>query len=89
MSIGAREYDILTQFLVEAIVLSLIGGTLGAAFGLGGTMLAARAIGWSLTPSPLALIVALATSVGIGVVFGFFPARRAAKLDPIDALRAD
>jgi len=89
MSIGARENDILTQFLVEAVVLSLIGGIAGivlgmlAAFGLG------YALDWRVVPSMPALVVALLTSGTIGICFGFLPARRAAKMDPIDALRTE
>ncbi|WP_394836173.1 ABC transporter permease [Pendulispora rubella] len=89
MSIGARENDILTQFLVEAVVLSLIGGIAGivlgmlAAFGLG------YALDWRVVPSVPALVVALVTSGTIGICFGFLPARRAAKMDPIDALRTE
>ncbi len=89
MSIGARENDILVQFLIEAVVLSLIGGILGAitgivlAFGLG------FVLDWNVVPKAAPLVVALATSGIIGVVFGFLPARRAATMDPIDALRTE
>jgi putative ABC transport system permease protein len=89
MSIGARGRDILVQFLIEAVVLTMLGGVLGLVFGMAGIQIAARIIGWTLTPSPLAAVVAVLTSVVIGVVFGFVPARNAARLDPIEALRAD
>jgi len=89
MSIGARERDILLQFLVEAVVLSIMGGLLGAALGMGATLGLGKAFGWRMVPSPVALAIAIATSGGIGITFGFFPARRAAKMDPIDALRTE
>ncbi len=89
MSIGAREGDILTQFLVEAVVLSLIGGVLGALTGVAVSFAVGRAIAFPLTPSVSSVFVAAGTSALIGLVFGLLPARRAAKLDPIEALRTD
>jgi putative ABC transport system permease protein len=89
LSIGARERDILVQFLVEAIVLSMAGGVLGIALGSGATIGLGRALGWNAAPSAASITIAVATSAVIGVVFGFLPARRAAKLDPIDALRTE
>jgi len=89
MSIGARERDILVQFLVEAIVLTLVGGVLGIVFGGGITIGVGKLLGWAMTPSLGVLGVAVATSVAIGTVFGFLPAWRAAKLDPIAALRVE
>ena len=87
MAIGAAEGDIMVQFLVEAVVLSLIGGILGLAIGLALINVLTKALGWSMELPLGAVIAALGTSGGIGVVFGFFPARRAARLDPIVALR--
>ncbi len=89
MSIGARSRDILVQFLIEAVVLSLIGGVLGCVVGIGGTLGLAAWLDWHLVPSPLALAIAAGTSGLIGVSFGFLPARRAANLDPIEALRVE
>jgi putative ABC transport system permease protein len=89
MSIGARERDILVQFVVEAIVLTLIGGVLGVVLGSAITVGAGRALSMPMAPSAGWLGVALGVSVAIGLVFGFLPAWRAAKLDPMAALRVE
>ncbi len=89
MSIGARGRDILTQFLIEAVVLSMIGGICGMVIGVGSVLGIGRALDWPVTPTGPAIAVAVLTSVVIGVVFGFLPARRAAGLDPIEALRVE
>jgi putative ABC transport system permease protein len=89
MSIGARESDILVQFLVEAVVLSMLGGILGIVLGGAAVTGLGFALGWQMFPSAESIVVAVATSVTIGVVFGFLPARHAAKLDPIEALRVE
>jgi putative ABC transport system permease protein len=89
MSIGARERDILMQFLVEAVVLTMIGGLLGIAAGSGVTLAIGRVLSSAMSPSVTALGVAVATSIAIGTAFGFLPALRAAKLDPIAALRVE
>jgi putative ABC transport system permease protein len=86
MAIGAREGDILLQFLVEAVVLSLLGGLAGLALSYGLVHLLSRLVGFSMEIEPRAVLIAVGTSCLLGVIFGFFPARRAARLDPIQAL---
>jgi putative ABC transport system permease protein len=89
MSIGAREGDILIQFLVEAIVLTMIGGILGIVAGSGITIGIGRLLSSPMMPSAQSLGIAVTTSVAIGTVFGFLPAWRAAQLDPMAALRVE
>jgi len=89
LSIGARERDILVQFLVEATVLSLLGGILGMMVGSGLIVFAGFVLSWPMKPDGLALVFGAAVSGLIGVTFGYLPARRAAKLDPIEALRVE
>jgi putative ABC transport system permease protein len=87
MAVGARTRDILGQFLVEAVTLSLIGGLAGVLLGLGGALAVARIAGWQVELSGEAVALAVAFAFVIGVFFGFYPARRAARLDPVEALR--
>jgi len=89
MSIGARARDILVQFLIEAVALTMIGGVLGIAAGSGITLAIGRLLSSAMAPSATALGIAVCTSVAIGTFFGFLPAWRAAKLDPIAALRVE
>ncbi len=86
MAIGATRLDILTQFLAESVVLSALGGGLGAALAIAMTELLSGSLNIPMEASPSALLLAISVSVGIGVVFGLLPARRAASLDPIQAL---
>ncbi len=86
MAIGAREADILIQFLLEALTLATLGGLVGTAFGYGIIVAFSKALDWSMKLEPTALAIALGTSSVIGLVFGFFPARRAARMDPVQAL---
>ena len=87
LAIGALAGEVLLQFLIEAVVLSLLGGILGMLLGLGGSFLAASAFGLPFIVSPVVVVVALVFSAAIGVGFGYAPARKAARLNPIDALR--
>ena len=87
MAVGARTRDILGQFLVEAVTLSLIGGLVGVALGIGASMLIAELAGWRIMLSPEAVGLAVAFAFVIGVFFGFYPARKAARLKPVEALR--
>ncbi len=87
LAIGAFERDVLTQFLVEAVVLSLFGGAVGIGLALTGSAQAARALGLPFQVELDIVALAFLFSAAVGVVFGFFPARRAARLNPIDALR--
>lgn len=89
LAVGARERDILWQFLVEAVLLSVIGGVLGTVVAVVSVEVLAHSLALPMTVSLPALWAALAVSTLIGVTFGFLPARRAARLDPIDALRAE
>ena len=87
LAVGAHGRDVLTQFLIEAIILSLMGGTLGVLLGVGSSQLISRLNGWPVLVSTSAIVGAVAFSAAIGVFFGFYPARKAAQLDPIEALR--
>jgi putative ABC transport system permease protein len=86
-AIGARGQDILTQFLVEALVLSLTGGVIGIGVGLIADFGIGLYGGWGFILSPLTIIAAVAFSIVVGVVFGVWPAIQAARLDPVEALR--
>lgn len=87
-AIGAKEGDILTQFLIEATILSAAGGVVGTIIGVGGILIVGAVSPLTATVSPLAIVLAVGVSGGIGLFFGVFPARAAAKLDPIVALRS-
>ncbi len=86
-AVGARRRDVRNQFLTEAIILCLLGGLAGIALGSAAAVAIARLAGWPVDVSPLAAVVAVAFAAGVGVFFGFYPARQASRLDPIEALR--
>ena len=87
MAVGARRGDVLAQFLIEALALSLIGGTVGVAIGLAGSQAMARLADWPMQVNAGAILLAFGFSAAVGVFFGYYPARKAARLDPIAALR--
>ncbi len=87
IAVGATEKDVQNQFLIEAVVLSLIGGAIGILVGVGTSLLITNVLGWPVKISALAIVVAVIFSTLVGVFFGFYPARKAAALDPIEALR--
>jgi putative ABC transport system permease protein len=87
MAIGATEYDVQMQFLFEAVFVSMLGGASGIVFGVFASVGFARLLGWSMEVSPAALIIAVLFSTAIGIGFGYYPAKKAASLDPIEALR--
>jgi putative ABC transport system permease protein len=87
MAVGARGRDILWQFLVEALVLSLIGGIIGILIGIGASQLISQMFKWPTLISPQALVLSFSFAGGVGIFFGFYPARKAARMDPIEALR--
>ena len=87
MAIGAREKDILTRFLLEAIVISIAGCLIGLLLGIGGAVLTNLLTGTAVIISGSSVIVAFSVAAGVGIFFGYYPARKAARLDPIEALR--
>ena len=87
MAIGARGRHVLLQFLFEAIVLSVFGGLIGILLGVGVAQFFERVMKWPIVVSPTSIGVAFAVAAGVGIFFGFYPARKASRLDPIDALR--
>jgi putative ABC transport system permease protein len=87
MAIGAKRRDIQLQFFVEAIALTLFGGLAGIGLAVGIIAVLTETLGWNMSLRPEAVAVAVMTSIGVGAVFGFLPAQRAASLDPIEALR--
>ena len=87
MAVGARAGDILRQFLVEAVVLCLAGGSLGILLGHGGSFLVKAVLRWPIETSLAAIVAAVLVSASVGIIFGYYPAWRASRLDPIEALR--
>jgi len=87
MAVGATEEDVQRQFLSEALVLSSMGGLVGIALGTVGSILISRLLQWSTLVSPVSVLVAAVFSAAVGIFFGYYPARKAARLDPIEALR--
>jgi len=87
IAIGATESDVLRQFLSESVVLSLAGGLMGILFGVVSSITITKVLGWSILISPAAVGAAVVFSMAVGIFFGFYPARKAAMLDPIEALR--
>jgi putative ABC transport system permease protein len=87
LAIGALANEVLLQFLVEAVLLCMLGGLIGVTLGLGGSWLAARALSMPFAVQPVVVVGAFVFSAAIGIGFGYLPARKAARLNPIEALR--
>jgi ABC-type antimicrobial peptide transport system permease subunit len=87
MAVGAAPSDILRQFLTEAVVLCLIGGTMGIMLGRSASYIVTSVLHWPTAASVGAIVVSVFVSASVGVIFGFYPAWKASRLDPIDALR--
>jgi putative ABC transport system permease protein len=87
MAVGATDQDVQMQFLSEAVVLSLLGGTVGVVGGVAGSLAVSSMLNWPTRVPPEAIAVAVLFSAAVGIFFGYYPARKAARLDPIEALR--
>jgi ABC-type antimicrobial peptide transport system permease subunit len=87
MAVGARPEDILRQFLVEAVVLCLMGGFMGILIGRGASELLHHLLNWPIEVSFVAIVAAISVSATVGIIFGYYPAWKASRLDPIEALR--
>jgi putative ABC transport system permease protein len=87
MAVGARQKDVLIQFLVESITISIIGGIFGTILGVGASKLIGAVAGWMTIVSVDSILLATLFSGAVGVFFGFYPARKASRMDPIEALR--
>jgi len=87
MAIGARSRVIRRQFLIESITLSLVGGIIGVILGVAASIVIANTLQWPTLISPISIVISVIFSGLVGVIFGYYPAVRAAALDPIDALR--
>jgi putative ABC transport system permease protein len=87
LAVGAHGRDVLLQFLIEAVILSSLGGMIGILIGVGASELVSMKTGWPILVSPASVVVAVVFSAAVGMFFGFYPARKAAQLDPIEALR--
>ncbi len=89
LAVGARRRDILTQFMVEAVTLSLLGGVVGVALGFGGGLLVQRLLDWPVLFQARAVLLAVISASAVGIFFGWYPARKASRLTPVEALRHD
>jgi len=87
VAIGATEQDVQRQFLSESVVLSLLGGATGILLGVAASLIITKLLGWAILISPMAIVAAVIFSMAVGVFFGYYPARKASRLDPIEALR--
>ena len=87
MAIGATGYDVLMQFLIEAVLLSLVGGVVGVMLGVAAAVALAWVVAWPVVIVPESVLLAFGVSAGVGVFFGYYPALKASRLDPIEALR--
>jgi putative ABC transport system permease protein len=87
MAIGAKGRHVLLQFLFEAVTLSIVGGLIGVALGVGASTMVGHFLKWPIVITPTSIALSFGVAAGVGVFFGFYPARKAARLDPIDALR--
>ena len=86
-AVGARRSDVLRQFLIEAVLISFLGGMLGIALGMSMSKIIAVLAGWSTVTSVNSIVLSFVFSVSIGLIFGLYPALKAAKLDPVEAMR--